>query len=1106
MKSEKRASSARAPTENFNFPSCNFRIGEMAMRALTIILICIVFSPTVLVFVPGVRAASADIMLVSRELDNSTQNLGTITVEPENPPYPPVPNLPRVVTRDTDPLPYQVFFIPPSRHVIHHWEYSGGIYIQDASMPLPLVNMYVNSPGPAQACAVYEEIPANVHLESLEIDSSTSNLGTMDFTGATSLSLPSDLQRMASGSPYQATFYPPPQHDFDHWECTGGIQLLDPNVGSTCDVWVSYDGTLRAVYKPSPLPPYDATIAAFCHVDGIDPGVSISPGGDATPHTFTGLTGANQFTVPSVDPGGHVFRRWNTGESISMIEVDTAGVYTAEYEANQRPIAVLDVDPDPPIVYAGTEVWFYGDGSSDPDGDQVVAFFFDFGDDKDSGWLNYPTWVAKHPYVAAGQYSARMMVKDAYGLESEWSDSIEVTILSAPGSPIAILEVSSQLEDIGIEITFDASQSSDSDGWIEDYGFDYGNGVIEWTTGSTVEYSYPDVGDFSARVLVSDNSGLETWSSPIDIVITRFPVADFSYEGPETSFTPDMLYERSLVQFSASSSYDIDGTIVSYYWDLGDGVIANEVDTDIEHLYISSGPYVVTLTVTDNKGATDSISKNIFINPLKWEIYFEIDYMEGHEPTDSVLEYIHGYFRDNGIYVYFFVDDEILVDPVDPGVTNAEFWQYEQQNNDVWRFDDRANGNKPNPPDARYKMKEKWILFGNVDLASGFNYNGYTWPDGTDAGNYIFIADQKNDNHAATDPDVTSDQVETVVLMHEIGHSIGIIILNNEGKEVYDADWTSVMSSLRDDNCRSHPIHYSEDYWDEKNLNYYTISGSSLRIAAHSPVNILVTDPFGRRVGYDNGSGETVNEIPGANYSGPGIEPQEIYIPEPLHGDYLVQTFGTGSGLYEIRLESIVNGSIIDIDSWESTISLGEEHHETCRLDTDGDLMLPHDIEVTSLLTERNILEAGPAVPIEFSVENSGSQSEIFNITIFINDTIVTTFANITLIPGASTNLTCIWNSTGYVKGNYTIRAEAEPVSGEQDTYDNIRFNWILVTILGDVDGNREVEIFDIIRMAIIYGMEDDDPTYEANCDLDGDGDIDIFDIVAAAGNYGESW
>jgi parallel beta-helix repeat protein len=58
----------------------------------------------------------------------------------------------------------------------------------------------------------------------------------------------------------------------------------------------------------------------------------------------------------------------------------------------------------------------------------------------------------------------------------------------------------------------------------------------------------------------------------------------------------------------------------------------------------------------------------------------------------------------------------------------------------------------------------------------------------------------------------------------------------------------------------------------------------------------------------------------------------------------------------------------------------------------------------------------------------------------------------------------------------------------------------------GDVDGDRDVDIYDIVRIAGAYAAAYPDPRYDRLCDLDLDGDIDIFDIVAAASRYGDSW
>ena len=110
-----------------------------------------------------------------------------------------------------------------------------------------------------------------------------------------------------------------------------------------------------------------------------------------------------------------------------------------------------------------------------------------------------------------------------------------------------------------------------------------------------------------------------------------------------------------------------------------------------------------------------------------------------------------------------------------------------------------------------------------------------------------------------------------------------------------------------------------------------------------------------------------------------------------------------------------------------------------------------------------------------------------------------------TVNAGTSKTLTFNWDTSSYRMGNYTITATADTLPEEINTTDNTLVDgWILVTIPGDVDGDFDVDIFDIVRMATVYGVIKPDPRYDTNSDLDDDGDIDIFDIVTAAGNYGK--
>ncbi len=65
------------------------------------------------------------------------------------------------------------------------------------------------------------------------------------------------------------------------------------------------------------------------------------------------------------------------------------------------------------------------------------------------------------------------------------------------------------------------------------------------------------------------------------------------------------------VHFSAEMSTDPDGQIVSYVWNFGDGTQGTGIFA--EHEYTKEGSFVVTLTVTDDKGASDSTTGTVFV-------------------------------------------------------------------------------------------------------------------------------------------------------------------------------------------------------------------------------------------------------------------------------------------------------------------------------------------------------------------------------------------------------------------------------------------------------------------------------------------------------------
>jgi len=63
--------------------------------------------------------------------------------------------------------------------------------------------------------------------------------------------------------------------------------------------------------------------------------------------------------------------------------------------------------------------------------------------------------------------------------------------------------------------------------------------------------------------------------------------------------------------FTGAASTDSDGTVASYAWEYGDTETGTGVSPD--HTYTTAGTYTVKLTVTDDDGATDSVTHDVTV-------------------------------------------------------------------------------------------------------------------------------------------------------------------------------------------------------------------------------------------------------------------------------------------------------------------------------------------------------------------------------------------------------------------------------------------------------------------------------------------------------------
>jgi len=159
-----------------------------------------------------------------------------------------------------------------------------------------------------------------------------------------------------------------------------------------------------------------------------------------------------------------------------------------------------------------------------------------------------------------------------------------------------------------LSCAFDGTGSSDGDGTIQSYAWDFGDGNTG--SGPTTDHVYASEGSFTVTLTVSDDDGAT------DSTAQTITVSDGVNAAPTASYSFNC--SGLTCDFDGSASSDSDGSIQSYAWDFGDGASGSGVTTS--HTYASGGDFTVTLTVTDDGGATGSESQLVSVSDAAIEL------------------------------------------------------------------------------------------------------------------------------------------------------------------------------------------------------------------------------------------------------------------------------------------------------------------------------------------------------------------------------------------------------------------------------------------------------------------------------------------------------
>ncbi len=209
-----------------------------------------------------------------------------------------------------------------------------------------------------------------------------------------------------------------------------------------------------------------------------------------------------------------------------------------------------------------------------------------------------------HTYNSPGAYLAEIIVATNHNCK----DTAQ-TIVLVHSNPVASFTTSDSTGCSPVTANFINTSTIENNPenytlsyqWYLENGIDDSN---ENVTSVFTNESHTDSEFYGASFVVTSNYGCkDSVYNPAGITVNPIPVADFSFAPEETN-----VY-NTLIDFT-----DLSIIAANWSWNLGDGTLDNVQNPT--HRYADSGNYMVDLSIENEYGCTDSISKLLRIDPV----------------------------------------------------------------------------------------------------------------------------------------------------------------------------------------------------------------------------------------------------------------------------------------------------------------------------------------------------------------------------------------------------------------------------------------------------------------------------------------------------------
>jgi PKD repeat protein len=268
--------------------------------------------------------------------------------------------------------------------------------------------------------------------------------------------------------------------------------------------------------------------------------------------TQTLAAGTYAILVEGVGQGDYRVDGYSDYGSIGAYALGVSGATTPP--TNQAPTARAAATPS--SGQAPLSVTLASAGSTDADG-TIASYAWNLGNGTTSTLAN-PSAV----YSAAGTYTATLTVTDNGGATA--SATATITVTAAPPTnqvPTARAAATPATGVAPLNVTFSSAGSTDADGTIASYAWNFGNGQTSTLANPSAVFS--TAGTYSARLTVTDNAGA-TAAAAVTVTVTAPPVGPCdTYEPNDTAAAAKVFAVGTTQQHTFCTAADQDWSKVT---------------------------------------------------------------------------------------------------------------------------------------------------------------------------------------------------------------------------------------------------------------------------------------------------------------------------------------------------------------------------------------------------------------------------------------------------------------------------------------------------------------------------------------------------------------